>query len=105
MWSTGEETSRVLAFLALVRLVRLKQEDLLEKTLKVRTSREAGVSPFSGGHANVDKVSPLKISFSLYSIVNVHYLTIVVVVNLHYIIIVISDVHHVTIVVVNVWVL
>ncbi|XP_067931407.1 nucleolar complex protein 2 homolog isoform X2 [Watersipora subatra] len=34
IWSTGEETSRVLSFLSLLRLLRLKQEDLLEKTLK-----------------------------------------------------------------------
>ena len=39
VWSTGEETSRVLSFLSIIRLVRLRQEDLLEKTLKVFTDR------------------------------------------------------------------
>lgn len=35
IWSVGEETSRVLAFLSIMRLLRLKKEDLMEKTLKV----------------------------------------------------------------------
>ena len=34
-WSSKEETSRVLAFLSVNRLIRMKQESLLEPTLKV----------------------------------------------------------------------
>lgn len=38
IWSSGEETTRVLAFLCIIKLVRMQQENLLEPCLKVRWS-------------------------------------------------------------------
>jgi len=35
VWSSGEETSRILAFISIIKLARLRSSELLEKTLKV----------------------------------------------------------------------